>query len=809
MNDLNSVPKTGTFGGSVDVINGNFELVQTAISQVEDRVSKFAGFYQDAAALEAVIPEPIIGMWADVGSTKVIYRCETSGTWTNTGETDTISTSVSYDVIDNLTSTSTTKPLSAKQGKKLNDEKLAITDIVDNTTSSSTTKPLSANQGRVLAEKIPSTFVADANSQQINTNDNIIFEKDKITIGSSGCTIRNRGKMYYLARTDYEEEEITVSELTGGSELLATNGIVYINANSLVENSRVSSIIDCLNTVRIENFSFSSDKILLAHLYYSKIYPIGDFDTFDLRQKHEKSVYNHKSFQYNFQNGNINVDARFGYPVIKSDGFTYINKEIYYIASTSGQDLRMTLDWAWDKAGVTGSTSASQLMVFIDKSKLIPFARTDFDDAFVVISNTTSMYQDLLYNEDLEPFGVYLGTYGEGLGFSFLGRFSNLNNFNDKLLSKWYFGMPIPEMGSYYDNDPSKMRGWSHHARARLTLPTDRYDTISTTDFEMYYYVLDCHFNSIGYGGWTKSINFSLLPERANFIAIAIRDAEDATAPLTDRIEEIYEDIEWTYRRNGGSSVVSTHDYVNNILLSQQLIAHRGYDLVAPENTMPAFQAAKDAGFNIIEVDIAKTSDNVQVCIHDNTIDRTSDGSGNVSSYTYEELLEFDFGSWKSQEYAGTKIPTLKEAVLFAKRNNMCIELDLADNSRYSDSMLEDTYNIIAKAGMLHNAIFTAYPERLRNLMQIDNNCMVSISGINSTTAIDGVSDLINNSRCANVSIAFADFSEELAEYAHKKRAFVKTWFYAGSSADNRQNVEASFDVACDYIITGKVTPND
>lgn len=121
MNDLNNVPKTGTFGNAVDEINSNFELVETAISQLESRTSKFAGFFQDAAALEATIPSPTVGMWADVGSTKIIYRCNTAGTWTETEETDSISASVSYDVVNNLTSTSTTKALSAKQGKVLND----------------------------------------------------------------------------------------------------------------------------------------------------------------------------------------------------------------------------------------------------------------------------------------------------------------------------------------------------------------------------------------------------------------------------------------------------------------------------------------------------------------------------------------------------------------------------------------------------------------------------------------------------------------------------------------------------------------
>lgn len=121
MNDLNNVPKTGTFGNAVDEINSNFELVETAISQLESRTSKFAGFFQDAAALQATVPSPTVGMWADVGSTKIIYRCNTAGIWTETEETDSISASVNYSTIDNLTSTSTTNPLSAKQGKVLND----------------------------------------------------------------------------------------------------------------------------------------------------------------------------------------------------------------------------------------------------------------------------------------------------------------------------------------------------------------------------------------------------------------------------------------------------------------------------------------------------------------------------------------------------------------------------------------------------------------------------------------------------------------------------------------------------------------
>lgn len=78
----------------------------------------------------------------------------------------------------------------------------------------------------------------------------------------------------------------------------------------------------------------------------------------------------------------------------------------------------------------------------------------------------------------------------------------------------------------------------------------------------------------------------------------------------------------------GGSGVVHPS------ILSQNLIAHRGYDVVAPENTIPSFQAAFNEGFKIIEVDVVSSSDDVQFCLHDATIDRTSNGSGRADSYT-------------------------------------------------------------------------------------------------------------------------------------------------------------------------------
>ena len=91
--------------------------------------------------------------------------------------------------------------------------------------------------------------------------------------------------------------------------------------------------------------------------------------------------------------------------------------------------------------------------------------------------------------------------------------------------------------------------------------------------------------------------------------------------------------------------------------------AHRGASADAPENTMPAFRAAKDQGAEGIELDIHLSSDNIPVVIHDTTLNRTSNLTGNVSDYSLRELQQCDAGSWFSPEYSDTPIPSLEEVL--------------------------------------------------------------------------------------------------------------------------------------------------
>jgi len=95
--------------------------------------------------------------------------------------------------------------------------------------------------------------------------------------------------------------------------------------------------------------------------------------------------------------------------------------------------------------------------------------------------------------------------------------------------------------------------------------------------------------------------------------------------------------------------------------------AHRGFCAKYPENTMEAFRAAAEIGVDQIEIDVRITKDGEAVIIHDETVDRTSNGTGKVADMTLAELRALDFGSKKDPRFAGAKIPTFLEFMDFVK----------------------------------------------------------------------------------------------------------------------------------------------
>ncbi|MDY0909187.1 glycerophosphodiester phosphodiesterase [Microbacterium sp. CFBP9034] len=91
------------------------------------------------------------------------------------------------------------------------------------------------------------------------------------------------------------------------------------------------------------------------------------------------------------------------------------------------------------------------------------------------------------------------------------------------------------------------------------------------------------------------------------------------------------------------------------------IASHRGGGATAPENTLPAISAALAAGFGYVEVDVALTADRHPVLLHDEKVDRTTDGSGHIAELTLAEVRALDAGTWFDPAFGGTRIPTFGE----------------------------------------------------------------------------------------------------------------------------------------------------
>lgn len=91
--------------------------------------------------------------------------------------------------------------------------------------------------------------------------------------------------------------------------------------------------------------------------------------------------------------------------------------------------------------------------------------------------------------------------------------------------------------------------------------------------------------------------------------------------------------------------------------------AHRGDNYCAPENTLPAFELAIAKGAHQIEFDLRVTRDERLIVIHDETVDRTTNGSGKTTDLTLEQIRTLDAGSWKSPAFAGMRIPEFAEVL--------------------------------------------------------------------------------------------------------------------------------------------------
>ncbi|MEZ9743454.1 glycerophosphodiester phosphodiesterase family protein [Vibrio splendidus] len=124
--------------------------------------------------------------------------------------------------------------------------------------------------------------------------------------------------------------------------------------------------------------------------------------------------------------------------------------------------------------------------------------------------------------------------------------------------------------------------------------------------------------------------------------------------------------------------------------MSSIIVGHRGVAGTHPENTKASIEQAAKLGLKWIEVDIQPTQDDQLVVCHDHTLDRCSDGKGRVDEHTLAELRQLDFGSWKSEQFAGEKILTLEELLTLVEQHDLSVNLEIKVDSRHQAPYVVD-----------------------------------------------------------------------------------------------------------------------
>ena len=231
------------------------------------------------------------------------------------------------------------------------------------------------------------------------------------------------------------------------------------------------------------------------------------------------------------------------------------------------------------------------------------------------------------------------------------------------------------------------------------------------------------------------------------------------------------------------------------IISRTQVTAHRGFSRVAPENTLPAFEAAMDCGADYIELDVQLTADGELVVIHDEKLDRTTNGKGMVSKYTYEQLKKLSAGSWFGEdgEFDDTEIPLFRDVLeLVGKDIMLNIEIKKSGDPKKT---AEKTVELIEEYGIVKSCYVTSfsYPA-LKKVKQLNPKIKTAfIANLATATSyaqlpyIDAVS----------MNYLFVNQSVVNSAHHHGKRIFVWT-------VDRQSEMKKMMALGVDNIITDR-----
>lgn len=237
-----------------------------------------------------------------------------------------------------------------------------------------------------------------------------------------------------------------------------------------------------------------------------------------------------------------------------------------------------------------------------------------------------------------------------------------------------------------------------------------------------------------------------------------------------------------------------------NSLTFPLFIAHRGFKARAPENTLVAFQAALGAGAKMIELDVSLTRDRQVVVIHDETLERTTNGKGEVRHHTLRQIKSLDAGSWFSAEFKGEPIPTLDEVLSLCGKKalvNVEIKPEAIDRVMMADSIENQVLAKLADHGMTDRVMVSSFEKKVIERIFAMNTKKPLLAMLSEDPLDLGLLDFMVRHNVYSFNPDHRTLTPGQVESAHEKGLKVLTY-----TVNTKEDAKRCFNMGVDGIFT-------
>lgn len=214
---------------------------------------------------------------------------------------------------------------------------------------------------------------------------------------------------------------------------------------------------------------------------------------------------------------------------------------------------------------------------------------------------------------------------------------------------------------------------------------------------------------------------------------------------------------------------------------------------------MLAFRKAIEEGARGIEMDVRKTQDGTFIIMHDDTVDRTTDGTGDVRDLDWAYLSSLDAGSWKGTEFASradTKIPRLDEVILEFKGKPIILFLHMR---LYSIDAYLELANLMKSEEMLGQVVFFGYMGSIATLKQVDEKCFIMNDGFAVHSDFENTLQQAISEGWNAMSIYNLAITKEMVEEIKSNGILTNVSYLSG---DYVNETERMIDIGVDFILT-------